>query len=171
MSYICRPNPNEKHKLTTYKHGHANNGKKTKIYRLWCSINERCNNSKCASYPFYGAKGVKVCDRWKDFTTFKKDVEVRGYKEGYSILRIRKDKDYEPKNIKISPSKGTAKLHSYKGNHLTLAQLLKLATNGIQLRGLQKRLITGKTVEYALHHPVRQNKPKALTQSIKKDIE
>jgi hypothetical protein len=156
--YLNRPNPAEKHSCTRYKHGHTFSGKKTKIYRLWATIRERCNNPNSRVYKFYGAKGIKVCERWNDFKQFKVDVEIRGYKEGYSIIRIDKTKDYNPDNIRIFHGKGTAKVHFYKGMHLTLSILHRYATNGIKLRGLQKRLILGYTIEEALHLPLKGSK-------------
>lgn len=45
-----------------------------KAYGTWSSMRTRCNNEKSAEYRWYGAKGVKVCERWKDYETFLADM-------------------------------------------------------------------------------------------------
>lgn len=46
----------------------------TRFRRIWYSMLQRCNNTKCANYKYYGAKNVKVCAEWQNFETFKKDM-------------------------------------------------------------------------------------------------
>ncbi len=41
-------------------------GKRTKLYRTWANMKTRCYNAKVRSYADYGAKGITVCDEWKD---------------------------------------------------------------------------------------------------------
>ena len=74
----------------------------TKIYRLWCSIKNRCNLKNNPSYKWYGGKGIKVCEEWSnDFMSFYKWVIENGYKEGLSIDRIDSNKDYCPENCRF----------------------------------------------------------------------
>lgn len=45
---------------------------KTRLYRLWVSMKERCYQKKKRSYELYGARDITVCDEWKhDFTKFR----------------------------------------------------------------------------------------------------
>ena len=56
-------------------HGHAKGGEKTRAYRAWCDMKQRCSNRNKREYKYYGAIGVKVCDRWKDsFINFLGDM-------------------------------------------------------------------------------------------------
>jgi len=66
---------------------------KTKEYVAWISMKQRCYNSKNPGYKYYGAKGIKLCIRWKNnFLNFFDDMGIAPY--GSSIHRIDSDKDY-----------------------------------------------------------------------------
>ena len=42
----------------------------TDEYKIWCGIKRRCNYPNDISYKNYGAKGIKLCDRWSSFENF-----------------------------------------------------------------------------------------------------
>ena len=89
----CLPRPT--------KHGHSKKGQRTRTYRVWAGMLQRCNNPNTRDYAFYGAKGILVCERWKDFSNFLADMG-----EAVGDLTIdRKDshKDYEPGNCQWIP--------------------------------------------------------------------
>ena len=65
-------------------------------------MNDRCYNERHQRYNLYEAKGVTVCEGWKDFKTFKSTViKVEGYDEQSildGLLHLDKDsKDIENK--------------------------------------------------------------------------
>jgi len=62
-------------------------------------MRSRCNNPNTKAYESYGAKGIKVCDRWNSFENFLTDMGERPGKE-YSIERIDLSKGYCPDNCK-----------------------------------------------------------------------
>lgn len=48
-----------------------------KVYKLWQNIKSRCYNAKHDSYKYYGSKGVKMSNEWKDsFEKFLNDVPL-----------------------------------------------------------------------------------------------
>ena len=71
---------------------------KTKEYRAWEGIKQRCLNKKHPSYKDYGGRGIKFCDRWLEFENFFKDMGIA--KKGLSIDRIDNDGNYEPSNCR-----------------------------------------------------------------------
>lgn len=73
---------------------------RTRIYRIWHDMNYRCSSPKHRSYPLYGGKGVKVCDAWRDYETFRDWAFQNGYEDGLSIDRIDSEKDYCPENCR-----------------------------------------------------------------------
>lgn len=49
--------------------------KKTAEYRTWCAMKERCSRPAHISYKNYGARGIKVCERWlNSFENFFADM-------------------------------------------------------------------------------------------------
>lgn len=71
---------------------------KTKTYRAWSSIKQRCGNPKKANYHNYGGRGISVCPRWSRFEDFLRDMGE--CPPGMSIEREDYDKNYEPGNCK-----------------------------------------------------------------------
>lgn len=71
----------------------------TPLYRTWAGIKRRCYNRNLKVYQKYGAKGITMCDEWKDsFLAFCNWAVANGYKEGLTIDRIDSAGNYEPNN-------------------------------------------------------------------------
>lgn len=68
----------------------------TPTYRSWSAMLTRCTNQRNHKYPEYGGRGIRVCDRWRDFSAFLLDLGPRP--EGTSLGRIDNDGNYEPGN-------------------------------------------------------------------------
>ena len=58
----------------------------------------RCYNPNSIAFKHYGAKGIKVCEPWKDRETFRKWACENGYKKGLRLNRKDSTKDYTPDN-------------------------------------------------------------------------
>lgn len=72
-----------------------------RLYGIWIGIKTRCLNPKNHAYKDYGARGIKICDEWKDDFDRFSDWSIRnGYDESLSIDRINNDGDYCPENCR-----------------------------------------------------------------------
>jgi hypothetical protein len=85
--------------LVNRRHGHATIKNTSREYGIWCAMRSRCSNPRHISYPNYGARGIKVCDRWQMFENFYADMGPRP-SDRHSIDRIDNDGDYEPSNCR-----------------------------------------------------------------------
>ena len=56
----------------------------------------RCDNPKNVAYPYYGGRGVKICDRWRYFENFLADMGERP--AGRTLDRI------DPYGLEYGPS-------------------------------------------------------------------
>jgi hypothetical protein len=57
----------------------------------------RCEDPKIDSYRWYGACGIKVCERWHDFANFLADMGPKPTR-GHSIERVDNHIGYQPGN-------------------------------------------------------------------------
>lgn len=57
----------------------------------------RCENPKSSVYEYYGGRGIKVCERWKDFELFIADMGDKPSAK-HSLERIDNEGNYEPGN-------------------------------------------------------------------------
>lgn len=59
---------------------------------------DRCENPQSNRFYTHGARGIKVCDRWKEFDNFFADMGAKP--EGLTLERVNNDGDYEPSNCR-----------------------------------------------------------------------
>jgi DNA-binding XRE family transcriptional regulator len=82
----------------------------TKLYMVWCSMKQRCQNPNNPSYKTYGGRGIEVCAEWYDFARFADWAIEHGYQDGLEIDRANNDHGYSPKNCRwVSPKENRQK--------------------------------------------------------------
>lgn len=77
-----------------------NEGKKTRLYRIWTGMKTRCLNKNDKAYPAYGGRGILLCNKWLNFRDFYDWAHTNGYRDDLTIERINNDGNYEPDNCK-----------------------------------------------------------------------
>lgn len=80
-------------------HGHGHPTRRTKEYRAWMGMRERCQLPRNPRFSHYGGRGISVCERWQKFENFLADMPPHPG-EGFSLDRIDNDGDYEPGNCR-----------------------------------------------------------------------
>jgi hypothetical protein len=78
---------------------------KTKEFKAWDSMKQRCLNPKNPSYIHYGGRGITICDRWLlSFESFYVDMGLSP-SINHSVDRIDVNGNYEPGNCKWSTAR------------------------------------------------------------------
>lgn len=154
---------------TMLRHGLSNSPE----HVAWQRMRGRCNNPKEASYIYYGARGIRVCDKWESsFEDFLSDVGLRPSPE-HSLDRIDTNGHYEPGNVRWADRRTQATNTRYNhrvtlnGETLTIVEWSERI--GIRSATISKRLQLGMSAEQALSNIDRRSgktlsarRPKAI---------
>ena len=132
-------------------HGKSN----TRLHGIWRGMKQRCYNPKHSAYQLYGAKGIAVCDEWKEnFQSFYDWALENGYSEELSIDRIDVNGNYEPSNCRWATQKEQANNRttnaylSLNGERHTIAEWMQIT--GLSKAAIEGRLKRGWSVERTL---------------------
>ena len=135
---------------------------KTRIYKRWTGIKNRCQNPHSKDYKNYGGRGISVCDEWQEFIPFYDWAVSNGYRDDLTIDRIDVNGNYEPSNCRWVTTKeqngNKSDTHhiSYKGETLTIP--LWCEKFGLNYQTMVSRLHRGWSMERIESTPARRSK-------------
>jgi hypothetical protein len=115
----------------------------TTLYKRWNGMRKRCNCITFENYKYYGGKGIKICDEWNDYLTFKEWAINNGYEEGLSLERIDVDKDYCPENCKWIPLNKQA-INRSNRKEITINGITKSISEWSKESGVKRLTILGR---------------------------
>lgn len=105
---------------------------KSRLYKEWAGIIQRCENKNSTSYDRYGNLGIKVCSEWHVFENFNNWAIQNGYCDDLTIDRIDTSGNYEPSNcrwannIEQANNKSTNVFIAHNGELHTLAEWARI---------------------------------------------
>lgn len=146
------------------KRSHGRSG--TPIYRVYYAMVQRCTDAKARSYPRYGGRGIRVCERWlESFDAFLADVGDRP-SPLHEIERIDNDGHYEPGNVtwatRTQQQRNTSRNRVVEadGRRMTLVEWSE--ATGIERTVISARLDRlGWSTERAVSEPVQSQRRSA----------
>lgn len=135
----------------------------SKLYTIWNSMKCRCYTISSGAYFKYGAKGIRMCNEWKnDFMTFYNWALANGYSDELTIDRIDYRGNYEPSNCRWADirtqanNKSNVRKYEYNGELHTMTEWSEIMN--INYGALWERLnVLGWSIEKALTTPVRDD--------------
>ena len=136
----------------------------TRLYAIWDSMRERCNNPNNHSYKNYGGRGITIVSEWDDYEKFYEWAISSGYdetaKRGLCTLdRINVNGCYSPENCrwatikKQSNNKRNTILLTYNNTTCSLSEWAEQVN--IKYQTLWRRYKAGWNVEKILNTPVK----------------
>ena len=158
------------------KHGY----RRHPLYGTWRQMVERCEEPTNENYRFYGARGIRVCSRWKSVAHFIADIGDRP--PGMQLDRIDNDEGYRPGNVRWATALEQAQNRrlSQSSNRIAIHGVVRSAAAWAALLGLSRqamygRLRRGWSIEDAITTPpLRRDKCRNLIEGeiarLRKDI-
>ncbi|OAV70677.1 hypothetical protein Barb4_01162 [Bacteroidales bacterium Barb4] len=126
-----------------------------RLYGIWHNIKSRCMNRNFTRFHYYGARGITMCDEWKeDYKAFHAWAVENGYADNLTIDRIDTNGNYEPANCRWvtmkEQNRNTRKnrMIEYDGQTKCISEWAEIY--GIEPHKLNKRFSRGWTFDRAV---------------------
>ena len=95
------------------------------LYRVWQNMCQRCENPKNEGYKYYGARGIFVCEEWRQSPgVFIEWAMSHGYSPELEIDRRNNDGPYSPENCRYVTS--AVNMHNSRRTKRSLEQVREI---------------------------------------------
>lgn len=95
----CKMREISAEKLRKYSTTHGKS--KTRLYRIWSNMKDRCYRKESTCYARYGGRGIQICNEWREnFESFYNWAVANGYQDNLTIDRITVNGNYCPDNYR-----------------------------------------------------------------------
>lgn len=129
-------------------------GRGTRLYSIWKTMRQRCNNPQNYKYARYGGRGIEICSEWDDFAVFRRWAFENGYSPDLTLDRINVDGNYSPYNcrwvnmITQANNKTNNVFIEFDGTKFTMAEFCRV--KNIKYKSFAKYIKLGLSVIEAL---------------------
>ena len=132
---------------------------KTRLYRTWSHMMDRCYRPRTRNYQRYGGRNISVCDEWHSFLGFAEWALNNGYSDNLTIDRVDNNGNYCPQNCRWvdyttqANNRSNNHLVSISGETKTIAEWSRIY--GIDYSLIRQRMYLGWDEEKAITTPKR----------------
>lgn len=147
----------QKEKVSNTRKTHGKS--ESRLYGVWESMKQRCNNPNNPNYNRYGGRGIKIYSNWNNsFESFSNWAYANDYHDNLTIDRVDNNGNYEPENCRWvdcraqSRNRNSNRLLKFQGKELCVAEWSDLT--GINSNTILNRLSRGWSVEETLSTPI-----------------
>ena len=135
-----------------------------RLRRIYSNMKSRCYNKNTNRFYRYGARGIKVCEEWKNsFANFQDWALKNGYEKKLTLDRINNNGNYEPKNCRWTTYKNQ-RLNSSTNRNITIDGITKTITQWCEYYNLPYYIINNRINKYnwdykrAFETPIKRRK-------------
>lgn len=158
---VRRPPDPESHvkRNKTDRRGHGFS--RTREYRIWAGMIQRCTNTSVRSYKDYGGRGVTVCSLWRrSFIAFLAHVGLRPNPK-HTLERKDNNKGYEPGNV-----------HWILGSKQSLntRRSVRLVIDGESKTGIEWARLSGIS-QFTIYDALKNGRTEKIIARIRKAVE
>lgn len=135
---------------------------KTRMYRIWAGMLDRCKNPKNKVWKRYGGRGISVCPEWSSFEPFFRWAKSNGYAKELTLHRDDNDGNYEASNcvwtdkFTQANARSNNRLTTAWGQTKTTANWSRDQRCVVSHEVLQSRVELGWVFEQAMTTPCRK---------------
>lgn len=129
-------------------------------HKTWMAMRGKCLDHNSVGYKSYGARGIGICDRWRDdAATFIEDISP--IPKGKCFVLKDTDRDFEPGNvewidrIELAARRKNTRLVTWRGETHPLSAWPRHLEIDIAVNTLWNRIRVGWSIDRAFTIPVR----------------
>lgn len=134
------------------------------LQNIYYGMIRRCHDPRRKDYHKYGARGITVCDEWRDgFANFEKWAIAHGFKKGMTLDRIANSRGYNPNNCRWI-SKRAQGYNRRTNRYIAIGSDVKTLEEWCKIYNIGPDLVihrvqrTGCTYAEAIQKPVKRYK-------------
>jgi hypothetical protein len=146
-------------------HGFTKGRSNTREYRAWQAMTRRCYDTNHKDYPYYGARGITVCDEWR-FDAERFYADMGDCPPDFTLDRIDNSQGYSKENCRWADRKTQAN-NSRKARMLEIDGVTQSITawseqSSVAYRTILSRLKLGWSPKDAVFKPIKYSTSVAI---------
>lgn len=115
-------------------------------HACWCAMWSRCLDNRGKAWRNYGGRGITVCEQWRDFFAFFKDIGKRPSPE-HSLDRIDVNGNYEPGNVRWATFEEQSN-NKRRNRRITIDGQTKTLIQWCRQYGVNREVVKHRFAEY-----------------------